>query len=323
MGTAPHQLITQLADLGIVAKITDAPVSGNGPQRGMLHLVRGTSTQTFDLVDGPDVRLASVRVGTATRPVFVHTLHVAAKTGDAFRRAGVRYLDDAGNAWLQFGDVLIDVRGRPPAEARTARTRTSGNLFSSGRAQVVLALLAWPDLWKAPQRELARAAGVSLGQAHNTLTLLAQAGYGEDSRRTGRTDLLDLWAAAFPAGLGQRLGLATFHGDVAPLKAPGDDVAMAVSGEAAVPDLLKTATLTLYVSELSPRLAIVNRWRTDGEPNIVVRRKFWTGPGTPDTTAPGIEIAPWPLVYADLLASDDPRVRAVAPQYRESRGRPQ
>ena len=322
MGTAPHQLITQLADLGIVAEITDAPMSGNGPQGGTLHLVRGASTQTFDLVDGPDVRLASVRVGTAARPVFVHTPHVAAKTGDAFRRAGVRYLDDAGNAWIQFGDVLIDVRGRPPTKARTARTRTGGNLFSSSRAQVVLALLAWPALWNVPQREVARAAGVSLGQAHNTLTLLAQAGYGDDSRRSGRTNLLDLWTAAFPAGLAQRLRLATFHGDVAPLKT-SDHVVVAVSGEAAVSDLLKTATLTLYVSELSPRLAIANRWRTDGEPNIVVRRKFWTDPGTPDTTAAGIEVAPWPLVYADLLASDDPRVRAAAQEYRESRERPQ
>lgn len=292
-------------------------MNGNGLQAGMLHLARGASAQSFDLVDGPDVRLDSVRIATPTQQVFVHTPHVTAKTGDAFRRAGVRYLDHAGNAWIQFDDVLIDVRGRSRPEGHGPRKRTSGNLFSSSRAQVVLALLAWPNVWNAPQREMAHAAGVSLGQAHNTLALLEQAGYGNDSRRTGRTDLLDLWAAAFPAGLRQRLTLATFHGDVAPLKTPGNDVAMAVSGEAAVPDLLKAATLTLYVSELTPRLAIVNRWRTDGEPNIVVRRKFWTDPGTPDTIAPGIEAAPWPLVYADLLASDDPRARAAAQEYRE------
>ena len=65
MGTAPRQLIAHLADLGIVAEITDAPTSENGPQGSMLHLVRGASAQTFDLVDGPDVRLASVRVATS------------------------------------------------------------------------------------------------------------------------------------------------------------------------------------------------------------------------------------------------------------------
>ena len=38
--------------------------------------------------------------------------------------------------------------------------------------------------------------------------------------------------------------------------------------------------MTLYVMELDPRLAIVNRWRSDGEPNVVVRRKFWNAPDT-------------------------------------------
>ncbi len=319
MNTTTSRLMAQLADLGIDADV-DAPAARNGARRGVLHLARGASGETFEFVEGPDVRLASVRPVRSTQPLFVHTPHVAPKTRDAFRRAGVQYLDDAGNAWIQFGDVLIDVRGRTRQEGGNSRPRASGNLFSSGRAQVVLALLAWPDLWNAPQRDVAHAAGVSLGQAHNTLVLLAHADYGAKSRPTGRSDLLDLWAAAFPSGLAQRLMLARFRGDVGPVEAAGDEVAL--SGEAAVPNMLKAATLTLYVATLSPRLAIVNRWRADGEPNIVVRRKFWNDPDVAGAAVPRIVGAPWPLIYADLLASVDPRARAVAHQWREQHEQP-
>ena len=324
MGDPTDRLVVHLAELGVSARVEAAPTARDGPRRAVLHMKRGASAHAFELVDGPDVRLTSACTSGAGRePVFVHTPHIAAKTGDAFRRAGVQYLDDAGNAWIKFGDVLIDVRGRPRPKDSTPRAGATGNLFSSGRAQVVLALLAWPELWKAPQREVAHTAGVSLGQAHNTLSLLAQAGYQRDQRRDGRADLLDLWAAAFPAGLAQRLTLAKYQGDVEPVKTPRADDVMAVSGEAAVPDLLRAATLTLYVPELNPRLAIVNRWRADGEPNIIVRRKFWHDPVAPEAGAPGIDVAPWPLVYADLLGSNDSRARAAAQQYRESHERPQ
>ena len=197
----------------------------------------------------------------------------------------------------------------------------TGNLFSSSRAQVVLALLAWPRLWDAPQREVAHAAGVSLGRAHNTLALLADAGYDREQRRGGRADLLDLWAAAFPTGLAQRLTLATYRGEVGPVKKARAADVVAVSGEAAVPGLLRAATVTLYVAELDPRLAIVNRWRADGEPNIIVRRKFWHEPATPDPAPTDAKLAPWPLIYADLLTSDNPRTRAAATEFRQRRER--
>src|SRR4051812_15945992 len=122
-------------------------------------------------------------------------------------------LDIAGNACVEFSNVLIDVRGRRrPMDARRPDP-VSGNLFSRGRAQVIFALLAWPQLWDEPQRGLARAAGVSLGQAHNTLALLAEAGYDGVGPRRGQTALLHLWAAAFPIGPARHLTLATYRGE--------------------------------------------------------------------------------------------------------------
>lgn len=316
------RLIAQLAGLGVDAGVDAAPAARKGPRSEVLRLARGDSAQDYELVRSPNVRLSSVPASTSDRALFVRATHIAVKTGEALRRAGAQYLDTAGNAWIEFGDVLVDVRGRPRPAGAASRATATGNLFSSGRAQVVLALLAWPQLWDVPQRVVAQAAGVSLGQAHNTLTLLAQAGYHQGQRRTGRVDLLDMWAAAFPAGLAQRLTLANYHGQFGSVKKVRPDDVVAVSGEAAVPDFRRPAALTLYVAELNPRLAIVNRWRVDGEPNVVVRRKFWNDPLSADAALPVIDVAPWPLVYADLLASDDPRARAVARQWRERHEQP-
>ena len=271
-------------------------------------------------MDGSDVRLSDLKPHGGDQPVFVHTLHVGAKTGDAFRRAGVQYLDVAGNAWIEFGDVLIDIRGRTAidrkAESVARRARASGNLLSSGRSQVIMALLAWPELWTRPQRELARASGMSLGQTNKTRALLAQAGYGPGQGQRSEVSLLGMWAAAFPTGLAERLYLGSYHGDIT-WKIPtlGEPDPPAVSGESAVPNLLRPGTLMLYVRQLDPKLPLRQRWRTDGEPNIVVRRKFWH---KPEWATPGAEdgLAPWPVVYADLRGSEDPRVREAAQEIR-------
>jgi hypothetical protein len=247
---------------------------------------------------------------------LVFTSFMTPRSAAALRRAGVQYLDMVGNAWVQFDGVLFDVRGRPrPDDLPVPARKPAGNLFCTARAQVAFALLAWPQLWEATRRDLARAAGVSLGQAHNALALLTEAGYRRDPARPGQTELLDLWAAAFPTGLARKLTLARYRGQIGPAGDVQSEDPVFVSGESAAEDLLRPASLTLYVQELDPRLAVVNKWRSDGPANIVVRRKFWHAPNDSDGAL--VRPAPWPLVYADLVTSDDPRVRTVARQWRD------
>jgi hypothetical protein len=308
----------RLGELGVAARVRPATSALPGIRQAEAHLVRGTSAEDYSLLCGPALRLTdAARVGDAHRPTLVFTTFVAPKTAETFRRAGVQYLDTAGNAWITFGGVLIDVRGRPRPDRAASRPRVvAGNLFSPGRAQVVLALLAWPQLWDAPRRDVAHAAGVSLGQAHNALAMLAESGYGRDHVPRASADLLELWAAAFPAGLATRLTLATYRGESGTVRKVNPTDPVFISGEGAAGDLLRPATLTLYVEELDPRLAIRNRWRTDGQPNVVVRRKFWHAPDNSDGPLPGLRNAPWPLVYADMLSSSDPRVRDAATEWR-------
>lgn len=261
--------------------------------------------------------------------------HVHERSADAFREMGVGYADTAGNAYVRFDQVLIDVRGRhaPQPEGRfghvdqDAPEPRSNNLFSTGRAQVIATLLAWPEVTREPVREIARAAGVSTGQAYSALTLLEETGYLV--RRTLRPDrfdeLLDLWTAAYPRGLGQKLAVASyrstqdvqgFRREVLSGASPADGFAL--SGEA-VPGLglKRPRSITVYAPEWTSRQAVRHRWRAAGtaeQADIHVRRRFWTPPSTGSRHDP---IAPWPVVYADLMAAGDERLTDVASGWRD------
>lgn len=314
----PAALVTSLVDLGLEAQVQAVLPLEGVVRRAEVTVSRAAADQRFDVLCGHGLRIADIaRVPRGDLPQFVFTDYVPDATGAAFRRAGVAYLDEAGNAWISFSTVLIDVRGRRRVGLTDRSPVPRGNLFSPGSAQVVLALLTWPALWRATRREVAYAAGVSLGKAHDALSALKQTGFGPAAMQRSDGELLDLWAAAYPMGLARRLLLGTFHGPVDKVRSADGDDRLYVSGELAAGDLLKAATLDVYVAELKPRLALVNRWRSDGRPNIVVRRSFWQEPRSTRTAGGEPVAAPWPLVYADLLASADPRVRAAAGEWKE------
>lgn len=258
---------------------------------------------------------------------------ISRRSAVAYRSAGIQFVDALGNAFITFGSVLVDVQGRTEPIGQSVqdgaddrRPRQPTNLFSPGRAQVIFALLAWPELAGARVREVATAAGLSVGQTHDALGRLEQAGFLiPTSRKLVRTgELLDYWTAAYPAGLGRRLEISQYFGD--PAKPVRSESPCYVSGESAEGvDIARPATLTVYLDKPDTQLPILNRWSRspDRRPNVFVRRKFWISPRPheedPATTT---QNAPWPLVYADLMATGDARLGEVARTWRAHRARP-
>lgn len=312
----------------------DEAESPTGP---LVTLSRAGHRQQYAAVVAEPMTLSSVIRGhrtpasSFTELVIGH--RVSRRSAAAFREAGIQFVDALGNASIRFGNVLIEVQGRTdsgvrPTDARNDPARPPANIFSSRRAQVILVLLTWPDLSTATVRDIAEAAGVSTGQAHDTLGQLEQTGFVvPGSRRLDRAEeLLDLWTAAYPTGLGRRLELGRFHGDPAtPVQGLAADRSWHLSSESArASGVLRPATLTVYLDHLDRRLPALNRWDadTDRPPNIFVRRQFWKSPSGEDEPAPAGRNAPWPLVYADLLATRDARLSEVARTWRVRHGRP-
>ncbi|MGX1806793.1 type IV toxin-antitoxin system AbiEi family antitoxin [Nocardia sp. NPDC055321] len=238
---------------------------------------------------------------------------VTGRTGDALRAAGIDYVDYAGNASLDSGPLLVDIRGRRLAVEEPSHRPSGASLFSARRMQVVFVLLTWPHFAGAPVRKIAEASGTSVGIAQSTLEIMRESGYliGGSLRR--REELVDLWAAAFRGPLSRQLRLGRYSGDIEKYSIPKGSM---ISGESAVEVMLQPRTLTIYTDHFDITDAIQNGWRASDDPNIEVRRKFWRVPDNlSDSSGTGVfskSAVPPLLVYADLIAAREPRQSEVA-----------
>ncbi|WP_317762798.1 type IV toxin-antitoxin system AbiEi family antitoxin [Rhodococcus opacus] len=299
------------------------------------YLLVFTASMTF-------MQISHRRLDDAHYPILVVGERITERSATSLRDLRIQYIDNLGNAYIEFGDVYIDVRGRRPKprdpESRSdyddnvrhePSPRSAHNLFSPRRSQVVFALLTWPHLAASRVRDIATAAGVSMGQAHDTLSMLDDAGFlhrGTALRSDQVHDMLRPWAAEYPRGLRKKLVISTFQtDDPTDFQLPSPEQDVYLSGESATGVAIhRPATLTVYLDHFNRKLAFVNRWRNEPHqpPNVTVMQKFWTEPDDApidDDTGGlvGPSNAPWPLVYADLLAANDPRLNEVADTWRD------
>ncbi|MFC8040164.1 type IV toxin-antitoxin system AbiEi family antitoxin [Paenarthrobacter sp. NPDC057355] len=236
---------------------------------------------------------------------------------EALRRANINFADAQGNMFLNAPGFYIDIRGqRSDSRAwksfaeENLRINTPLDLFTPARSRVVFALVTWPELFQGNIREISRVSGVSLGATQRVVEAIREQYDGFD--RHARAELYSDWLAAYPRRLLPKITIAEFQADD-PRKVIGRDIWL--SGESALPSRIRPATTTVYVTEVSPHLMNSNRWRKSSTPNVSVRRKFWEDPIDWRATLDGPAFAPSTLIYADLMADGDARVREVAREF--------
>ncbi|GAA3842480.1 type IV toxin-antitoxin system AbiEi family antitoxin [Saccharothrix violaceirubra] len=260
----------------------------------------------------------------ASLPTLVVARWITEQAAGLMRERGIDYVDEAGNAHIAWGDVLVDVRGRRKTGSRGGGSLPRGTkAFSRAGLQVGFVLLSWPSMAGAPLRALASASGVSLGTAQAAVEDLAKAGYlyeVADKRQLGRAgELLNRWSEAYSTRLSPTLSLGDFAGsDISWWRGSEDELTridVQVGGEAGASVLdphLIPATLTLYAEDRPRSLIGEHRLTLAGEVgNVHMRRRFWTMPRQS-------WIVPPTLIYADLLASGDSRQREHADRIRIS-----
>ena len=308
----------RLEEFGLDGDLISAVVPDEGPDAVLRLTARSGAVRTY----GVEVRQRlTPELATAIHlrldpPPLLVAPSISEPVAQRLRARGIDYVDTAGNAHLAWGDVLIDVRGRRnPATPRPRTSPRGARAFGRAGLQVAFVLLSWPEMAGQTYRQLAQAGGVSLGTTKMAIDDLTAAGYlytGAHGRRLAKGgELLNRWSEAYSIALHSALSLGEFSaGDLSWWRDSEPELlplGIQVGGEAGaslIDPHLKPSTLTLYAAELP--LSLIGRHRmvrAEGAGNVHVRKRFWREPVQDSWTVPST------LIYADLLASGDPRQR--------------
>ena len=238
------------------------------------------------------------------------TRYVNPNMAERLKQVDIPFLDTLGNAYLNAPPIFIYMKGRTPQ--RFPRERPT-RAFAPAGLRVVFALLCRQELAGAPFRTIAQTAHVALGTVAWVVDDLVRLGHllemGKRRRRLiHKQQLLERWVAAFPNQLRPKLLLGHY---AAPdpnwweQTRVGDFRAYwgAEIAGARLTGYLKPELVTVYIRDLPGKFLAANRLRTDPRGNVEILKPFW------DTKCDwtDAEITHPLLVYADLLATGDPR----------------
>lgn len=246
---------------------------------------------------------------------------------EKLRAHDVQFIDTTGNAFINTPPAYVYIRGNRPEKAtpeRWKREDAYGRAFATTGLKVVFAFLCNPDLINAPYREIARLADAAVGTVGWVLNDLKAdryvANFGRGRRRLiDYQRLLDRWTEAYPQKLRPKQLLGVFCADQPDW---WRQVAIADfngywGGETAAAKLtnFKPEIATVYLragAEGLTQFVTTHRLRKatqarqlNMENTVYVFQTFWHAEDTTELVDPV-------LVYADLIATADPRNREVA-----------
>lgn len=249
------------------------------------------------------------------QPAVLVAPHVAPARAERLREAGIPFIDAAGNAYLEAPGVYVYVIGREPLPGLVVGGPKKIRAFAGAGLRILFVLLCEPDYLNKPYREIARAAGVALGNVPGVLTdlkaldFLRVLGRGRKKlRRQG--ELLDQWVTQYLQQFRPRLKIRRFRAanpdwwrniDIRDYGAcwGGDVAADKLTGH------LKPTQITVWHRGDPAALLQAQRMRADPGGDVELIEAFWH-------FAPDAETAPPLLVYADLLGTGDPRALETA-----------
>lgn len=239
----------------------------------------------------------------------------------------LQFLDTAGNAYLRGPGLYVFIRGERPRGGAGPAVGTRGGGTATA-LRVVFAVLCNAELLNAPYRDIVRAAGVALGAVGWVFVDLHRRGYVLGGQRTRDRRLLEPgrlveeWVTNYPIKLRPRLNPQRFR--VADprwwqkTRLPGGAFWGGEVAAAKLTEHLNPAAYTVYIDPARRREGIgqlVRRHHLRAEPDgqLEILDTFWNFPGAVEHP----DLAPPLLIYADLLATLDPRNLEIAKRIRE------
>jgi len=237
--------------------------------------------------------------------------YISPTMADECRRLHLNFIDMSGNAFIRVPGCHVFITGIPRRNETQAKN-TIGMWSRPSALRVIFNLLTQPRLVNGTQREIAEAAGVSLGSVGPAIKDLENLGFlsrGIDSpRRLLFADTLETeWATHYAVSLRDKLNGRRYK----PLSdswwkdAQLDGEKAQWGAEVAafyLTNFLKPIEATIYSKIRREDLMVLYRLKPDPKGSVEVLDAFW--PLSKSAEHPTV---PPLLVYADLLSSRDDR----------------
>ncbi|MCB2182684.1 MAG: hypothetical protein KQH63_11695 [Desulfobulbaceae bacterium] len=316
-----QQAVNALAGAtGLLLEIVHPPALADkyGPDAALKIAIPGMegarqfAVEVINILNRASLGFAIQRLGQFQERGILVTTYVTPPIAEELRKMNIQFIDAAGNAFLNTLPLFIYIKGNKLPELR--RPEPMNRAFRPAGLQVIFALLCNKGLENAPFRQIARLALVALGTVGLVMKDLKEMGYLVDMGKRGRRltkkeNLLERWVTAYPEQLRQKLTIGrftaqnhnwwqetdirAFHGFW------GGEIAAAKATE-----YLKPQIATLYMHDQPGKLIIGNKLKKAADGDIEILKAFWDF-GDVKTEFP--DLAPPLLVYADLLATGNPR----------------
>ena len=259
-------------------------------------------------------RLTDIRRELPTACPVATAVYISPQSAAILRRSNLGYLDLSGNCYLAFENVLIEKEGKRNVRPSTRPLRS---LFAPRATRVVRVLLE--DAGRAWRlEELAKAARVSLGHAHNVVKRLEDLAWverdGSQRITLGKpADLLDAWGDSYTYRTNE---IASYAAPERASRRLMGEIARTATSEARRYAFTLSAGLSLLVAS-SQRLTGVHAY-VDGDPAPVARALGLRPAAEADANVHlltpydqgvfdgalekgGLKVAALPQLYVDLL----------------------
>ncbi len=219
---------------------------------------------------------------------------------------GINCIDTTGNAYIKVPPLFIKIRGNK----RELKKNNKG-IFNTAALQVIFTFLCNPGIENRTIRVIEENTGVATGTVYNTIQALQEQEYLRAMNFKGyklinKEALLERWVTLYPERLKPKYLIGRYEADENQIKNLDLNYFEAKWGgeEAAarLTNYLHSLIYTIYIGEKQGEFILRNRLRKDPKGNLILMKKFWNFEDLEHK-----EIVHPILVYADLLATGDPR----------------
>lgn len=244
-------------------------------------------------------------------PLLLVANHINEFIAEHLKENKIEFIDAAGNAFINQPPLYVFVKGNRPDDK--FKDVQQGQAFRPTGLRVVFAFLCYPDLINKTYRDIARIAGVALGNIGWVITDLKNNGFILDMGKRGRKlvqkeQLLNRFVEEYPRRLRQQLLVGRYTGQPDWYQENNIHTEYALwGGELAAAKLtkyLKPQNITVYIKHRHLNdFLLQNRLKKDIYGKIEILKYFWE---QTDLTENKDFVHPI-LIYADLMATANQR----------------